>query len=275
MKIYTYGIMQGRLSKIIKNKIQCFPEKNWKLEFPKAKKLGLKSIEWTLDHKNLDNNPIFSKQGQRKIKELSKKNSIKINSLTGDCFMQKPFWKTKNNKKLINDLKKVIDSCKVLGIKFIVIPLVDNGSIQNIFDKNQLIKSCNEIKQYLTNTDIRLIFESDFPPKKLKKFIKNFDPAFFGINYDVGNSASLNYNIDDEFSLYGRYIYNIHIKDRVKNGSTVRLGKGNANFSKLFYNLKKIKYKGNLILQTARSQNNQHMNEVKKNLTFLNKFSNV
>lgn len=275
MKIYTYGIMQGRLSKIIKNKIQCFPERNWRKEFSKAKKLGLKSIEWTLDYKNLHKNPIFSNQGQRQIKELSKKNSIKINSLTGDCFMQKPFWKIKNNKNLIFDLKKIINSCKILGIKFIVIPLVDNGSIQSNSDKNQLIKSCDEIKKYLTNTGTRLIFESDFPPKKLNKFIKNFDPNFFGINYDVGNSASLNYNIDDEFNFYGRYIYNIHIKDRVKNGSTVRLGRGNANFSKLFYNLRKIKYKGNLILQTARSQNNQHMNEVKKNLTFLNQFQNV
>ena len=272
---YTYGIMQGRLSKIIRNKIQCFPEKNWKLEFSKAKKLGLKSIEWTLDYKNLHDNPIFSNKGQLKIKELSKKYSIKINSLTGDCFMQKPFWKTKNNEKLIFDLKKIIKSCKVLGIKFIVIPLVDNGSIQNRNDENKLIKSCNEIRKYLSNTKIRLIFESDLPPKKLKNFIKNFDPNFFGINYDIGYSASLNYELDDEFSLYGRYIYNIHIKDRVKNGSTVRLGKGNANFFKLFYNLKKIKYNGNLILQTARSKKNQHMNEVKKNLTFLNQFQDA
>ena len=48
---------------------------------------------------------------------------------------------------------------------------------------------------------------------------------------------------------------------------------GNANFSKLFYNLKKIKYEGNLILQTARSENQQHMNEIKKNLNFLKNFN--
>ena len=51
--------MQGRLSKQIGNKIQAFPEKYWKSEFSKAKKLGLKSIEWTLDYKNLYKNPIF------------------------------------------------------------------------------------------------------------------------------------------------------------------------------------------------------------------------
>ena len=37
---FNYGIMQGRLSPIINNKIQAFPEKYWKTEFSKAKKLG-------------------------------------------------------------------------------------------------------------------------------------------------------------------------------------------------------------------------------------------
>ena len=66
-----------------------------------------------------------------------------------------------------------------------------------------------------------------------------------------------------------------HIKDRVKNGKTIRLGKGNANFSKLFNNLRKIRYNGNLILQTARSKNNQHMNEIKINLKYLEQFHNA
>jgi hexulose-6-phosphate isomerase len=272
---FDYGIMQGRLSKIIDNKIQAFPEKYWKSEFIKAKKLGLKSIEWTLDYKNLYKNPIFNDKGRLVIKKLSKHYSIKINSLTGDCFMQRPFWKIKKNKKLIDDLKKIIDACKVLGIRFIIIPLVDNGSICSSSDRINLIESCKKIVTYLHNSKIKILFESDFSPKKLKEFIKKFDNFFFGINYDVGNSAALNYDVDEEFKYYGNYIFNIHIKDRAKNGKTVRLGKGNANFFKLFNNLKKIVYKKNLILQTARSKNNQHMSEVKINLKYLNQFHNV
>ncbi len=163
---FNYGIMQGRLSKIIGNKIQAFPEKYWKSEFLKAKKLGLKSIEWTLDYKNLKSNPLLSNKGRLKIKKLSKQYSIKINSLTGDCFMQKPFWKTKNNKKLIYDLKKIIDGCRLLGIKLIVIPLVDNGSIRNYKERDYLINISNKIVKYLKDSKIKLIFESDFPPKK-------------------------------------------------------------------------------------------------------------
>ena len=132
--------MQGRLSKIIDNKIQAFPKKQWRFEFEKAKKLGLKSIEWTLDYKDLYKNPIFINRGQKEIKKLSKKYEIKINSLTGDCFMQKPFWKRKNNQNLLLDLKNIINSCKKLNIKFIVIPLVDNGSIKNKIEKKKFDK---------------------------------------------------------------------------------------------------------------------------------------
>ena len=272
---YSYGIMQGRLSQIIGNKIQAFPTKYWKLEFSKARKLGLKSIEWTLDYKNLEKNPISNKKGQSQIKQLSKKNFIKINSITGDCFMQKPFWKKNNNQKLLNDLIKIISSCKILGIKYIVVPLVDNGSITNKHDESNLLKSCKYVLKYLKDSKVKLIFESDFTPQKLKKFIKKFDKRYFGINYDVGNSAGLNYKIDDEFRFYGKYICNVHIKDRIKYGKTVRLGNGNANFLKLFKNLKKIKYNQPLILQTARSKNNRHIEEIRINLNYLKKIQNA
>jgi sugar phosphate isomerase/epimerase len=85
----------------------------------------------------------------------------------------------------------------------------------------------------------------------------------------------LGYNIDDEFRIYGKYICNVHIKDRLKQGKTVRLGHGNANFLKLYKNLKKIKYNRELILQTARSKNNRHLEEIKINLNYLKKFHNV
>ena len=77
---FSYGVMQGMLSKIIDNKIQAFPKKHWRLEFSRAKKLGLKSIEWTLDYKDLYKNPILTYRGRKEIKQISKKYKIKINS---------------------------------------------------------------------------------------------------------------------------------------------------------------------------------------------------
>ena len=100
---------RARASLIVKMWLWNESGADWKLEFSKARKLGLKSIEWTLDYKNLEKNPLLNKRGQSQIKQLSKKNLIKINSITGDCFMQKPFWKKKNNQKLHSLLNNCID----------------------------------------------------------------------------------------------------------------------------------------------------------------------
>ena len=70
---------------------------------------------------------------------------------------------------------------------------------------------------------------------------------------------------------YFEFIKNIHIKDRILNGNTVRLGKGNANFNKFLKNLKKYKYNNMLIFQTARSNQNNDIEELKKNISFMRK----
>ncbi len=263
--------MQGRLLPMIGNKIQAFPEKNWKKEFRKLKKLGIKKLEWTIDHKNFNKNPLIDFSQHKNIINLKKKYKININSVTCDCMMQKPFWKTKNNNKLLLDFKEIIVSCSRLKIKYIIIPLVDNGSIKKKKDEEYFVKKITEFNKLIKKHKVKVIFESDYEPFKLRQFIKKFNKNLFGINYDIGNSSYFNYDVDDEFALYGKYIENIHIKDRKFRGKTVRLGEGNANFDKVHKNVKKINYKKNFILQTARSKSGNHVKEIKLNISFLKK----
>ena len=82
------------------------------------------------------------------------------------------------------------------------------------------------------------MFETDYNPNKVIKFLKKFKNKKIGINYDTGNSANLNYNFADEIK-YFSYVKNIHLKDRLSNGGTVRLGKGNWNYKKFFKLIKK------------------------------------
>lgn len=274
-RLNNLGFMQGRLSPAKANKIQFFPEKCWKREFYLANKIGLKHMEWTLDYKNLYKNPIFIKKGIREIQHLSKKYKIKIKTLTGDCFMQKPFWRFSNSKKYIEDLKKIIKACGNLKIKYIIFPLVDNSSIRNKTEENKIILEFRKLNYILSLNKVKILFESNYSPKNLKRFIKRFDLKNFGVNYDSGNSASLNYDPDAEFSYYGKYIKNIHVKDRIINGKTIRLGEGNANFKKIFKNIKKINYNKLLILQTARPLiKNKDFEELKINVDYIKSYFN-
>jgi len=271
---YNIGFMQGRLSPMQGKKIQSFPWNNWENEFQIGGRLNFNIIEWTLDFIKLYSNPLMTDDGQKKIKSLCSKYNFKILSLTGDCFMQKPFWKINSAKriKLQRDFLNIINASDKIGIKFIVLPLVDNGKIESKKQEMILINFLRKIYSVLQSNRIKILFEADFKPNKYLKFIKKFNRKFFGINYDTGNSASYGFNANEEISLYGKYIDNVHIKDRIYEGNTVPLGKGNADFPAIFKKLKQIGYKGNFILQGARSKNNQHVPIIKEYRNFVIKF---
>ena len=258
--MYNIGFMQGRLSPVIEDKIQCFPWQHWKNEFKIANNIGFTLIEWTLDQENLYSNPLMTKIGQKNIKTLTKKNSININSLTGDCFMQSPFWKEKGVKSKIlkNDFLSIVKACSLIDIKQIIVPLVDNGSIENDEQENELLYFLHENSNFFKTKNVQILFESDYTPNKLIKFLSSLDINIFGINYDTGNSASMGFSVEKEFNAYGNWIKNIHVKDRLFGGGTVPLGKGNVDFNNVFSNLVKIDYKGDFILQTARALDDNH-----------------
>jgi hexulose-6-phosphate isomerase len=88
--------------------------------------------------------------------------------------------------------------------------------------------------------------------------MERFDPSVFGVNYDIGNSAALGFDPQEELLCYGERILNVHVKDRLLGGATVPLGTGNADFEKVFASLGALGYRGNYIMQTARANEGLH-----------------
>lgn len=272
------GFMQGRLSPDPENKIQFFPWDCWKDEFVIASENNLKIMEWTLDYHRLYENPLMSREGQEEIRRLQNKYSIEIPSLTGDCFMQMPFYKATRDRVnvLLKDFENIVEACGRMLIKYIVFPLVDNGSLQNSNQLEILYRELLQRKTLLDQYNVNIVFESDFLPNKLSEFIKAFPAERFGINYDVGNSASLGYNIEEEWNLYGNRIMNIHIKDRIYKGTTVPLGLGSVNFDCFLKTIKKFSYDGNMIFQAARSSDGDHLGAIINYKKFIkDKFESV
>lgn len=267
--INKLGFMQGRFSKIENNKIQSFPWKNWRKELDTCKKVNMRIIEWTLDYPKLLANPLL-KSTEETLSFLKKKKII-LNGVTCDFFMQKPFFKSKFKTKL-NDLIYVINKLRHLDIK-LVIPFVDNSSICNLSEERKIEKVFKKIyKKYLYKSKLIICFECDYSPKKLKKFMNKFPKEKFSVNYDLGNSASLGYDVRQELSILKNRIQNIHLKDRLLNGGNVRFGSGNAKFKDFFNYINNINYKGAFIFQSSRNQNGQHLYEMKKNIQFIKKF---
>jgi len=246
------GFMQGRLSKIRKNRIQSFPWEFWKEEFPRANEIGLSIMEWTIDTEKFAENPLINSNGNEEIISLIEKFKIKVPSVTCDYFMENPPWKA-DYKQIKESIALILKSMKNIGSQILVIPLVDNSSVLKSYSIEKVNEFFSELISDIRQQDLKIAFESDLSPIALSNFINNFDEKHFGINYDIGNSTSLGFDPAEEFSAYGARIINVHVKDRKKNGGTVPLGDGDANFLKIFKLLQVMNYQGNLILQTARS----------------------
>jgi len=271
----SFGIMQGRLSPMVDGKIQAFPWNNWKNEFVDIGKLGLNLIEWTIDFdENYYNNPIMSSDGRKIISELCEISNCRINSVTADSLMHAPFWKQPANRKLYKIADDLIDSCIALDINILVVPLVDNGSISSLEEEQLFTKYFLNKEELLRKNNLEIAIESDLIPSQLNSFVRHFPDDILGINYDIGNSASLGYSPSEELELYGDRVINVHIKDRKFNGATVPLGMGDADFNKVFeILLQRQNYRRNFIYQTARNPDN--LGIMKSYLSFINSIPSV
>lgn len=254
------GFMQGRLSPLVEGRIQAFPWSDWQNEFPTAEVHGFHLLEWTLDQAKLYENPLLTTSGQALIRALCRRHDIAIPSLTGDCFMQAPFWKATGSERdaLQNDFCAIADACAAVGISLIVVPLVDNGAVENPSQEDAVVSFLQQQAPFLRTRGLRVVFECDFPPEELARFMTRLDESTFGVNYDMGNSAALGFDPRTEFAAYGHRVINVHVKDRAFKGTTVPLGTGNAKFAHVFAELARVGYGGNYILQTARAADGDH-----------------
>ena len=245
------GIMQGRLSNSINNTIQAFPEKSWSKEFEIGQRINLNSIEWIFDI--YEKNPIMNNQ-ITKINNCISKFQIKVNSVCADYFMiNKLFNESEQNiKKNLEILKKLAKNSAKIGTKIIEIPLVDSSSLKTEKDKKELVTNLKKIIPEIKNLGIIITLETDLEPKEFLNLLEMFDKNTVYANYDTGNSASLGYDVNEEFKILKDKIKNIHLKDRIRNGTTVPFGLGDTNFEEFFKILKKSEYSGDLIMQGAR-----------------------
>lgn len=263
--MHNIGFMQGRLTDVTNGVIQEFPVDNWKNEIIEASSLGFNIIEWTLDYHNFSTNPFITYQGRDSIAAICNSFNMSIPSVTCDCFMQMPFWKTINDdNSLFLQFYEVCIAASHLGTNFLVVPLVDNGSLESCEQEKFFIDNINNLEFFLKRLNIQLLFESDYNPTDLSAFIDKFSTDTVGINYDIGNSASLGFSPSQELECYGDRVHNVHVKDRKYGGSSVPLLTGDADFDAVFKCLNKLNYTGNFILQTARSDSQQHQSVLSK-----------
>jgi len=254
------GFMQGRLSAPVDGQIQAFPWGNWRTEFLLARVHGFRVMEWTLDADRLRENPLLTLLGQAEVRQLSDDHGLQVGSVTGDFFMQAPFFRATGagRQARLDDLARVIDACLAMAVPFLVLPLVDDGRVDGPRTADAVVEALTALQARYRGAPFTLLFESDFPPDALAAFVGRFPSTGFGVNLDLGNSAALGHDSVREVELLAPLIRNVHVKDRTRGGPTVPLGAGAADLPASLAALRRVGYTGNLILQTARADDGDH-----------------
>ena len=251
------GFMQGRLSPMRNGRIQSFPWETWREEFETASRMSLKKIEWTIDSENFTSNPLLTSDGRQEIIGLKSQFNVEIPSVTCDYFMENPPWKSDPAPILVG-IESILLGMAKIDAKILVVPLVDNSSLGSAVKASRVEAFFRPVTNLLRENNMRIAFETDLSEEAFPDFIEEFGEDCFGINYDIGNSASLGFDPAKEFEAIGKRVINVHVKDRILGGTTVPLGSGNADFPLVFKCLKACGYVGNLIMQTARATDHNH-----------------
>ena len=268
------GVMQGRLLPKYQGRYQAFPVGNWQDEFKVAKDCGLDLIEFILDFNDAEENPLLKSGGVDEIASVGKATGVSVNTICADYFMEAPLHSSDG--KVVEEsfkvLKRLLETAKALKITDIVIPCVDQSSLETKESVDRFVKQIRKIIPIIEKENINLSLETDLTPKAFIELLNKLNSKNITVNYDIGNSAALGFDSDEELTTYGDRITDIHIKDRVLGDGPVTLGEGNADFEKFFNRLKEYDYQGPFIMQAYRDDEGVEI--FKKQLDWIKKYLN-
>lgn len=264
------GIMQGRLSLPVGEAIQAFPLETWRNEFAAAQQASLNHIEWIFDREDLLN-PISSASGIAEMQALGAQTGVKINSLCADYFMSELLLRDSPRQRSdrADKLAWLITQCGQLKIRHVVLPFVDRSKIETADDERHLSDLIRFLAPVLSRHNVEIHLETSLGPAPFAALLDKIGNPAVKVNYDTGNSASLGYDLLEEFAAYGPRIGSIHLKDRLKGGTTVPLGEGQVCFSDLVRGIEKIDYQGDFVLQVARGSAGNEIAWAQHNLLFI------
>ena len=267
------GIMQGRLTPPRGRGIQFFPFDEWQSEFHKGKELGLQEIEWIFDYERYEENPLWTAAGCWQLNEIIKETDVKVHAVCFDYFMRVPFYKQlASREENIYFFSRVVEGMQSIGATLIEVPMVDESSVQTKEEWAGAFDIAGRMADIAGKAGIKVGFETDMEPQIFIEFLHNIKRDNVYANYDSGNSSGLGYDHEVEINTLGKYIANIHIKDRMLHGTTVKLGTGNADFGKMFTALRENNYRGSFILQAARGEDGQEAETVREQLQFVKRY---
>jgi L-ribulose-5-phosphate 3-epimerase len=262
--------MQGRLLPPVDGAIQCFPGSRWYEEFTAAAELGLDFIEWIVDQ--APENPLVEGGDVRAVRAAMTATGVAVSSVCADVFMgdlQLARGSGRVRAAASATLDGLIHTCGTLGATRIVLPFVDSSEIEQGDGLESARFAIEAALPAARAEGVELHLETSLGPADFASFLDTVGDPMVKVNYDMGNSAALGYRPEEEFAAYGNRIGSVHVKDRVRGGSTVALGTGSTDFGAVFAGLGELGYDGDFVLQVARGHDGDEAGTIRRSIEFV------
>jgi L-ribulose-5-phosphate 3-epimerase len=265
------GIIQGRLLPPFEKRIQGFPAERWRDEFTLAREAGLANIEWIFEKPNAHKNPLGNDDGAVEIMRLAEETGVAVRSLCADYYMEELLIGPEGAPliRAVDHLRWLIDRVGKLSIRYIVLPFVDSSSLKTPAQLEGLVSLLTRLASAAEDAGVELHLETDLRPETFRGVLEQIAHPFVRANYDIGNSASIGYDPEQELSLLRPFLGSVHVKDRALGGVTVPLGTGNANFPICFRMIVEAGFQGPYVLQAARGKEGDEVSLAIANRQFI------
>lgn len=268
-KSFPIAILQGRLSPDIDKRYQFFPKERWQDEFKIGRELGFDGIEWLIDPKGWEHNPIFDTTTEV-VQQLSQESLLPVVSICADWFMEVCIWEG-DPEVHRNHIRSLFSHLQGTINKVLLIPLLETHSIFESSIQEKVVSVLKPLSGELENLGISIAFETELTATQLISFLYKFDSNAYGVYYDIGNCTSYGFDCPSDIRILRSRIKGIHIKDR-KVGTTtpLRLGEGDADFTGVIKALTEIDWQGTLVMQAWRGED--YVNDARIQLQFIRSF---
>jgi L-ribulose-5-phosphate 3-epimerase len=265
------GIMQGRLSPAQGGRIQSFPTDTWRNEFPIAQAAELCCIEWIYEAGTDRLNPLTTDEGSRQVLRASEDSGVGVWSICADYYMERHLIAPSGApiSQNVEHLTWLVGRAASIGARYVVLPFVDDSSLKTPSQIGGLARGLEEPIRAAERMGIELHLETDMEAAVLVPLLERLSSPAIKANYDIGNSASLGHDPREQLPALANWIGSVHVKDRLKHGSTVPLGTGDADFATCFRLILGAGFQGPFILQTARGTDTDQLALARSNRAFV------
>jgi sugar phosphate isomerase/epimerase len=148
-------------------------------------------------------------------------------------------------------IRNTIESCACIGASVILVPFFGTAALESEEQIRRLIGEMKRLSPIAEDKGVHLALETSLNAADMVRIVEAIGSDYVQVYFDTGNAAGMGYDIVWEIEVLGKHIAQTHIKD---SPSTAVLGEGDIDFEAAIGALKKIGFRGYLMLETPSTE---------------------